>query len=101
MKKLMACAVAALALIAAGCGGGGGGKELTKDEYSSQLNKICADLDAKNKEIGDPTTIAEIGEKGDDLLAAFDDALAEVKNLNPPAELEEAHNEFLDLGKQQ
>src|SRR3954468_20212482 len=99
MKRLMLGAALALALVAAGCGGGGG--ELTKAEYSSQLNAICSDLDAKNKDIGEPQSLKEVGEKGDDLLAAFDDTIAEVKDLNPPAELEKAHNEFVDLGEQQ
>jgi outer membrane murein-binding lipoprotein Lpp len=100
MKKLMLGAALALALVAAGCGGGGAGDELTKEEYSSQLNAICTDLNAKNDEIGEPQSLADVGEKGDDLLAAFDEAIAEVEDLNPPADLEEAHNEFVDLGHQ-
>jgi len=97
---VLGAAVSALAIAAAGCGGGGGGSALSKDEYSSRLNQICTELNAKNKEIGEPNSIPEIADKGPKLNDAFQNAIDEVGDLNPPDELKDAHEKFLSLGKQ-
>jgi hypothetical protein len=101
VKKLAIAAtlVLALAVVAAGCGGGGG-KTLSKEEYSSQLNKICTELNAKNKEIGEPSSLDDVVQKGPKLNDAFQNAIDEVEGLNPPDELKDAHERFLSLGKQ-
>jgi hypothetical protein len=98
----MGAVVAALAIVAAGCGGGGGGGggALSKEEYSSQLNKICTELNDKNKAIGDPQSIDEVVTKGPQLQDAFQSAIDEVENLNPPDELKDAHERFVSLGRQ-
>src|SRR3954463_12831800 len=93
-------AVLALALTAAGCGGGGG-KALSKEEYSSKLNQICTDLDAKNKAIGDPNSLAEVASKGPKLLSAFDDAITKVKKLKAPDEIKDAASRFVSIGEQE
>jgi hypothetical protein len=92
-------AVVALALAAAGCGGGS--KTLSKEEYGAKLNKICADLNAKNKEIGEPSSLGEVAAKGDRLLAEFDKAIAKAKKLKPPDEIKDAANRFISLGDQE
>jgi hypothetical protein len=99
VKKLAIAGVLALVLVAAGCGGGGG-KSLSKQEYSSQLNKICTELNAKNKAIGDPQSVADVVTKGPQLQDAFQSAIDEVEGLSPPAELKDAHERFVSLGKQ-
>ena len=102
MKKVALAAAAALVLlVAAGCGGGGGGDKLTAEEYSSQLNTICTEFNDKQDAAGNPQSLADIGEIGPKVLDAFDSAIAEVEDLDPPSELEEAHNEFVDVGHQQ
>jgi len=98
--KLVMGAVAVLALAAAGCGGGGS-KTLSKAEYSSRLNKICADYNAKVKQVGQPRSIAELASKGPQLLDEFDKAVAEAKKLKPPDELKAAANRFLSLADQE
>jgi hypothetical protein len=101
VKKLVMCAaVTVLAIVAAGCGGGGGGSALSKDEYSARLNHICEELNAKNKEIGDPGSVEDVVQKGPKLNDAFQEAIDEVEDLNPPDELKDAHERFLSLGKQ-
>jgi hypothetical protein len=101
VKKLVMCAaVTVLAIAAAGCGGGGGGSALTKDEYSSRLNHICQELNQKNKDIGAPQSIEEVVQKGPKLNQAFQSAIDEVGDLNPPDELKDAHERFISLGKQ-
>ena len=98
-KVVMGAVAAALAIVAAGCGGGGS-KSLSKEEYSSQLNTICTELNDKNKAIGDPQSIDEVVTKGPQLQDAFQSAIDEVENLNPPDELKDAHERFVSLGKQ-
>ena len=70
---LIAVAVLAavlVALVAVGCGGGS--KTLTKEEYGRQLNQICADLEAKEREIGEVNTIPEfVAKQGVTLLRIY------------------------------
>jgi hypothetical protein len=98
-KLVMGAVVAVLATVAASCGGGGS-SSLSKDEYSSQLNTICTELNAKNKAIGDPQSLDDVIQKGPQLQDAFQSAIDEVEDLNPPDELKAAHARFLSLGKQ-
>jgi hypothetical protein len=100
VKRFAIGAVFVLALAAAGCGGGGG-KSLSKEEYASKLNGICSDFNAKQKAIGRPQSISDLGDKGSKLLAAFDDAISKVKKLKPPGELKDRANRFVSLGEQE
>src|SRR3954463_10214863 len=93
-------AVLALALTAAGCGGGGG-KALSKEEYASKLNQICTDLNAKNKAIGDPNSVADVANKGPKLVDAFDNAISDVKKLKAPDEIKDAAARFVSIGEQE
>jgi hypothetical protein len=99
VKRLVIAGVLALVLVAAGCGGGGG-SAMTKEEYSSKLNQICTELNNKNKEIGDPQSLDEVVTKGPKLNDAFQSAIDQVNDLDPPDELSDAHKRFLVLGKQ-
>jgi hypothetical protein len=99
VKKLAVGAVLVLTLAAAGCGGGGGGR-LSKEEYSAKLNRICADLNAKDKELGEPRSPDELVAKGPQLADAFQKAIDEAKKLKPPAELEDAADRFVSLAQQ-
>jgi hypothetical protein len=99
VKKLAFGAVLVLALVAAGCGGGGGGT-LSKEEYSTKLNEICADLIAKSKKIGQLNSPDEAVAKGPELADAFQKAIDQAKKLKPPAELEDAANRFVSLARQ-
>jgi outer membrane murein-binding lipoprotein Lpp len=100
MKKVVLGAVVALALVAAGCGGSSS-KTLSADEYSSQLNTICADYNAAQKKIGDPQSLEDVGTLGPQIVDEFNKAIAKAKDLKPPAELESAANEFISLAGQQ
>ena len=104
MKKALVLAVglaALLAVVAAGCGGGGGGGTLTKEEYASKLNAICEEYNAKQEEIGEPQSLADIGELGPKIVDAFDSAIDKAKDLNPPDEIADQASRFISLGEQQ
>jgi hypothetical protein len=101
VKRIAIGAVLVLALAAAGCGGGGGGsKTLSKEEYGSQLNQICKDYNARVKVIGEPTSIAELGAKGQKLLDQFNGAIAKAEKLEPPSELKAKADKFIADAKQ-
>jgi hypothetical protein len=99
VKRIAIGAVLVLALVAAGCGGGGS-KTLSKEEYGSQLNQICKDYNAKVKEIGEPTSIPELGTKGPKLLDEFNGAIAKAEKLEPPSELKAKADKFVADAKE-
>ena len=102
MKRLAcgALLVALAAVVAAGCGGGGS-KTLSKADYGTQLNQICTDYNAKQKEIGTPTSIAEVATKGPKLLDEFDKAIAKADKLKAPDEIKATRDEFFTKSKAQ
>ena len=74
-----------VAVPAAGCGAA---KPLSKQQYVSKLNAMCADFSAKEKEIGAPQSLAELREKEPRILQAFDKAILDkVRNLRAPGEI--------------
>lgn len=101
MRRLAigAVAVLAVAVAAAGCGGGGS-KTLSKQEYGSQLNTICADYNAQVKAIGQPGNLTELAGKGPKLLDEFKKAIAKAEKLKPPAELKADADKFISEAKQ-
>lgn len=92
--------VVALAVTAAGCGGGGS-KTLSKAEYGAQLNQICTDYNAKQKEIGDPASLEDVATKGPKILAEFDKAIAKAEKLKAPDEIKATRDEFFAKSKEQ
>jgi hypothetical protein len=100
MKRTVALAgVLALVLAAAGCGGGGS-KTLSKAEYGAQLERICADYNAEVKKIGQPSSLAELGQKGPKLLDQFRAAVGKAEKLKAPAELKANADKFVSEAKQ-
>jgi molybdenum-dependent DNA-binding transcriptional regulator ModE len=96
----VAAGTALLVALAAGCGGGGD-KTLSSGDYRAQLNRVCSDLNVEQKRIGTPTGPVELAAKGPQLLDAFDNALAKVKKLRPPDELEAQARKFVSLAEQE
>ena len=83
------------AALAAGCGGGGGGG-LSQEEFQQQANAICEKYDKKIQALGSPTSPADIPayvEKGIPLLRQ---GIAELRALNPPADVEDDYNRMLN-----
>jgi hypothetical protein len=83
------------ACLSAGCGGGGGGR-LSQEEFQQQANTICEKYDKKIQALGSPESAADIPayvQKGIPLLRQ---GIAELRALNPPADLEDDYNRMLD-----
>jgi hypothetical protein len=80
---------------------GTGRPQLTKEEYASQLNAICEDFNRKQEEIGQPQSLAELAEKGPQILDEFNKTIDKARDLNPPDEIADQANRFFELQDQQ
>ena len=88
-----------LALLATGCGGNG---TLSSEEYVSRLNAICEDFSDREKEIGDPGTIAELAENGPRILDAFERTILDgIRELEAPAELADRAERLRAIAEEQ
>jgi hypothetical protein len=84
-----------LACLAAGCGGGGEDR-LSQEEFQQQADAICEKYDKKIQALGSPESPADIPayvQKGIPLLRQ---GIAELRALNPPADVEDDYNRMLD-----
>jgi hypothetical protein len=70
-------------ILAAGCGGDAG-KRLTKDEYASRADAICAKYNREVGELATPETFSEVADVADRTLTVLGKAIADLKKLNPP-----------------
>jgi hypothetical protein len=107
---------AATALAVAGCGGdddttdtsgtsgatGASGAPLTQDEFVSQGNAVCSDvndqLNAMQAPSNDLDSIAQFASDG---LAIIEPALAEFQGMTPPADLQSTWDEYLSNAEDQ
>ena len=88
-----------IAGVPVGCGGG---DELSREEYVSKLNAMCADFSAREQEIGEPQTRADLVEKGPRILDAFEIAIAnQVGTLDAPDEIANEADRLVDIAHQQ
>jgi hypothetical protein len=89
-------------LVAALTSGCADGEAVSKEQYVSKLNAMCEDFSAKEKEIGDPQTLADLVEKGPRILDAFEKAIVErVGKLEAPDEIAEQADRLVDLADRQ
>lgn len=102
---ILAALLAALALIAAGCGGSDDADEaLTKEEFITQADEICAAGDEEitataNEEFGELKEEPPVSEQeaflADVVAPNYEDQLAQIRELNPPEEDAEQVDELL------
>ena len=83
--------------VAAACGGGE--EELSLEEYFQKLETISDDLrergEAFDPETGELPNIDTLQRLLSEGVSAFQDALNEAENLDPPSEVKGAHDTFL------
>lgn len=104
---ILAGLLAALALIAAGCGGDDGddgGTPLTKEEFITQADEICATGDEEinataNEQFGELEEEPPVDEQeaflSDVVAPNYEDQLAQIRELSPPEEDAEQIDELL------
>jgi len=85
--------------LAAGCAGG---EEPSNEEYVSKLNAMCEDFSAREQEIGEPHTLADLVDKGPRILDAFEKAIADkVGTLKAPDEIADQADRLAGLAELQ
>jgi hypothetical protein len=87
MRGALAALVAVLVLLATACGGGSDTR-LSKAEFQSQANAICAKYQKQLNAIDEPTSLDEVPDLVDQALVILNKEIDEVAALNPPEELQ-------------
>jgi hypothetical protein len=84
-----------LVLVVTSCGSGG---RLSHDAYVGKLNAECADFAARERKIGEPSTMPNIAVRGERIADAFDAAIRDPqRQLRPPARLDREAAELRKL----
>jgi hypothetical protein len=100
MRRLPLIALALAALLA-GCGGDDGGDQLSTADYRAEAKQICTDADKQTDAVEEPTraTNAAIVDYFEKLLEANQRATQRFEDLDPPEELQKAHDDALAANK--
>jgi hypothetical protein len=88
-------------LCLAGCGGGDGdGDRMSAGDYRQQADRICADANTKLRKLGEPQSVAEFRELAKKAKPIIGEGVADLNDLNPPKQLQGAHDRWIDLNEQ-
>ncbi len=102
LKKRVLLGVALGILVAGLAAGCAGGEEPSNEEYVSKLNAMCEDFSAREQEIGEPHTLADLVDKGPRILDAFEKAIADkVGTLKAPDEIADQADRLAGLAERQ
>ena len=97
MRRLLS--TLALTALLVGCGGDDGP---SKEDYQAELRKICAESEKKTNEVEEPTratpeAIADYLQRLRDVNA---ETIEQVEDLEPPEDLQGAHDRALEANKE-
>jgi flagellar hook-basal body complex protein FliE len=93
MRGAVAALVGILVLLATGCGGGGA--RLSKEDFQSQANAICAKYQKQLDALPTPTSLDEIPDLVDQALGILNKEIDEIAALNPPEEFQDQFDAML------
>jgi hypothetical protein len=99
-RRVAAALAAALLLPACGGGNGGGGQELTAEEFREQADAICAKYDEQLNELGEPESLEDLQALVDETVTIIENGVAELRELNPPPELEADWDRAMELNEE-
>jgi hypothetical protein len=83
-------------LVLTACGGGGGGKRLTKGEYASKADAICAKGNQQTKALQNPSNLSELADVADKTIPILDNVIRDLRKLRPPANEQDTADQWLD-----
>jgi hypothetical protein len=86
MRGSVAVLVGVLVLLATGCGGSNA--RLSKEDFQTQANAICAKYQKQLNALGAPSSIDEVPDLVEQALAILNKEVDEIAALNPPEELQ-------------
>lgn len=70
-------------VVAAGCGGGGSTR-LTRAEFATKADAICAKYNQQTRALANPSNLSELASVADKTIPILDHALTDLRNLKPP-----------------
>ena len=86
--------------IATGCGSDT--PRLSKAQYVSKLNAMCGDFSAREEQIGEPRSYADLSDKEPQILDAFEKTIADkVGDLHAPPEIAAQADRLVEIADQQ
>ena len=94
MRVSVAALAGVLVLLSAGCGGGDG-ERLSKEEFQTQANAICAKYQKQIDAIGAPSSLDEVPDLISQILPILNKEIDEISALDPPEELQSDFDKML------
>ncbi len=94
MRRVCVLALLPLLLLTA-CGGGGGGKRLTKQEYASKADAICAKGNQQTKALGTPSNLSELVDVANKTIPILDKTIRDLHELKPPESEQDTVDQWL------
>jgi hypothetical protein len=88
--------LAAAGLLAGGCGDGDGDGRLSAAELRERANAICREYDERIENLGEPGSLEEVPEFVNEAIPIIEEGLAELRELEPPEDLEADYDRMLD-----
>jgi hypothetical protein len=82
------------ATLLAGCGGSS--KRLSKEEYASKADAICAKYNEQVKKLDTPSNLDELVSVADETIPILDKAIDDLQKLKPPASEQGTADRWLD-----
>ena len=87
----------AVAAALAGCAGGGD-ERLSREEFVAQATAICTRAEERLVELEQPDTVEELGAYARQARAITDESVSNLRELEPPEELEDGFERYLARG---
>lgn len=88
------------AAVLAACGGGGDSGQLTAAEYRDQGNAACQRYEQAVKKLAQPSSLKDVPTYADDARAQLTKLVDQLEALDPPADLQDRHDQLIALGRQ-
>ena len=96
MTRVLTLSLAALALLAAGCGGDDGA---SKEDYEREVQTVGDTLQRTFGELGSSISgsgsTEQAATKLEEGAASLDKAAADFRDIEPPSEIEDSHNQIV------
>ena len=83
-----------LLLAAAGCTGGSG------SDFAGEANALCADYDERIAAVETPADLDALDRSAEEIAALIEEGTAALRELEPPEDLEDGFDDWLDLSDQ-
>jgi hypothetical protein len=84
--------VLGLAVLAAACGGEGG---MSRESSSPRPRPICEEYDRRSEDVQEPQSVEDVERYVSEIRPLVEEGLNELRELEPPAELEERWDELM------